>query len=171
MKNPAFPADNIRQWSQSAQQWQQLAQEKMKDAAAAMQSAQQNSPSRPQQMADATQKAEDILKALEKMQDKASQHMDDLQAMTLSQRLRKVGTQEKEIGAQMLKTAPDTIGLPPGELPEKFKRFRTRANQRPGPRPKGNRNIARRNQPLFRTHTKDKLRRGQPGDEGFARDG
>jgi hypothetical protein len=121
MKNPVFPADTIRQWSKSAQQWQQLAQEKMKDAAASMQSAQQNSASRPQQMADATQKAEDILKALEKMQDKATQHMDQLQALTLAQRLRKIGTQEKEIGVQLLKTAPDTIGLPPGDLPEKFK--------------------------------------------------
>jgi hypothetical protein len=123
MKNPLFPPDTIRKWSQSAQQWQQLAQEKMKDAAASMQSAQQSSPSRPQQMADATQKAEDILKALEKMQDKASQHMDQLQALTLAKRLRKVGEQEKEIGAQLLKTAPDTIGLPPGDLPEKFKQF------------------------------------------------
>jgi Asp-tRNA(Asn)/Glu-tRNA(Gln) amidotransferase C subunit len=123
MKNPMFPADAIRQWSQSAQQWQQLAREKMKEAAGAMQSAQQNSPSRPQQMANATQKAEDILKALEKMQDKAGKHMDTLQALTLAGRLRKVGTQEKEIGGRLLKTASDTIGLPPGDLPEKFKQF------------------------------------------------
>ena len=123
MKNPVFPADTIRQWSQSAQQWQQLAREQMKDAAAAMQSAQQNSASRPQQLADATQKADNILDALEKMQDKAGRHMDDLQALTLSQRLRKVGAQEKEIGVQLLKTAPDTIGLPPGDLPGKFKLF------------------------------------------------
>ena len=81
------------------------------------------SASRPQQLADATQKAEDILNALEKMQDKAGRHMDDLQALTLSQRLRKVGAQEKEIGVQLLKTAPDTIGLPPGDLPGKFKHF------------------------------------------------
>src|SRR5208282_914733 len=33
MKNPVFPADTIRQWSQSAQQWQQFAREKMKAAA------------------------------------------------------------------------------------------------------------------------------------------
>jgi hypothetical protein len=123
MKNPVLPADTIRQWSQSAQQWQRLAQENMKDAAASMQSARQNCASRPQQMADATQKAEDILEALQRMQDKAGRHMDDLQALTLSQRLRKVGTQEKEIGVQLLKTASDTIGLPPGDLPEKFKRF------------------------------------------------
>jgi hypothetical protein len=123
MKNPLFTPDTIRQWSRSAQQWQQLAQEKMKDAASAMQAAQRSSPSRQQEMSDATQKAEDILKALEKMQDTASRHMDDLQALTLAQRLRKVGTKEKDISGQLLKSAPDTIGLPPEELPDKLKRF------------------------------------------------
>jgi hypothetical protein len=123
MKNPIFPADTIRQWSRSAQQWQQLARENMKDAAAAMQTAQKESASRPQQLADAAQKAEEILEALAKMQDKAGRRMDDLQALTLSQRLRKVGTQEKEISVQLLKSAPDIIGLPPGELTGKLKRL------------------------------------------------
>jgi hypothetical protein len=123
MKNPLFPADTIRQWSQSAQQWQQLAREKMKDAAGSMQAARQNSQARPQQMADATQKAGDILDALEKMQDKAGRRLDDLHALTLAERLRKVAAQEKEIGGQLLKSAPDIIGLPPGDLPEKFKHF------------------------------------------------
>lgn len=131
VKNPVFPADTIRQWSQMAQQWQKLAQDKMRDAAASMQSAQQSPPgSRQQQMAEATQKAEDILKALEKLQNAAGQHMDKLQALTLAQRLHKVSTREKEIGQQLIKTAPDTIGLPPDELPEKFKSFeQTLTNQ------------------------------------------
>jgi Asp-tRNA(Asn)/Glu-tRNA(Gln) amidotransferase C subunit len=123
MKNPVFPADTIRQWSQSTAQWQKLAQDKMQDAASAMQSAQHSSPSHPQSMADATQKAQDILKALEKMQNKANQQMDDLQALTLSQRLRQAGTREKEIGGQLLKSAPATIGLLPQELPEKWKQL------------------------------------------------
>jgi len=123
MKNPLFPPETIRQWSESARQMQQLAREKMKEAASSMQAARQSSPTQPQQLAEAAQKADDILKELEKMQDKASRRMDELQALTLSQRLRKVGGQEKDIGGQLLKTAPDTIGLPPGDLPEKYKRF------------------------------------------------
>lgn len=121
MKNPVFPAEMIRQWNQSAQQWQKLAQEKMQAAASSMQSAQQGTGSQQQQIEDAAQKAQDILSALERMQDRASRHMDDLQALTLSQRLHKVSTQEKEISAKMFQTAPDTIGLPPQELPDKFK--------------------------------------------------
>jgi hypothetical protein len=123
MKNSLFTPEMIRQWNKAAQQWQQLAQEKMKDAAAAMQAAQQNPQSRQDQTAQASQKAEDILKALEKMQNQASKHMDDLQALTLAQRLRKISGQEKNLGAQMLKSAPDTIGLLPENLPEKFQRF------------------------------------------------
>ena len=76
-----------------------------------------------EEMADALQKAEDILQALEKMESKANQHMDDLQALTLAQRLRKVGGEEKEIGGQLLAIAPDTIGLLARDLPEKIKLF------------------------------------------------
>jgi hypothetical protein len=123
MKNPLFTADTIRQWTQSAQQWQHLAEQKMKEAANAMQAAQQNSQSRQQQTADATEKAEDILKALEKMQQSANKHMDNLHALTLAQRLRKVGADEKNISGELIKSAPDTVGLPPGDLPDKLKAF------------------------------------------------
>ncbi|HZM05653.1 MAG TPA: hypothetical protein VFC44_21845, partial [Candidatus Saccharimonadales bacterium] len=129
MKNPVFPADTIRQWSQTTQQWQKLSQEKMQDAANAMQSAQKSSPSRPQEMAEASQKAQDVLKALENMQKKANRQMDDLQALTLSQRLGKAGAQEKEIGGKLFKSAPQTIGLLPQELPEKWRLFETSLTQ------------------------------------------
>jgi len=123
MKNPLLTAETIRQWSQSLQQWRQLSQNKMQDAASAMQSARQNPASQPQQTADALQKAQDVLNELEKMESKANQHMDDLQALTLSQRLRKVGSEEKDISGVLVGAAPDTIGLLPRDLPEKWKLF------------------------------------------------
>jgi len=123
MKNPLFKEDAIRQWTQSMQQWQKLSQQKMPAAASAMQSAQQSSGSEPKDMADAQQKAEDILQELEKMENKANQHMDDLQAMTLAQRLRKVGGEEKEIAGQLFDSASNTIGLLPRQLPPKLKQF------------------------------------------------
>jgi hypothetical protein len=124
MKNSLFNEETIRKWSQSMQQWGQLSADKMQQAAKSMQSARQSSQSsqsKSKDLADALQQADDILKALEKMESKANQHMDDLQAMTLSQRLRKVGTEEKEIGGLLVDAAPDTVGLLPRELPEKFK--------------------------------------------------
>jgi hypothetical protein len=123
MKNPVFPGENIRQWSQTAQQWQKLAKQKMPQAASAMQAAQENPASRQKQTAEAARQADDILRELEKMQDKASRQMDDLQALTLAQRLRKIGTEEKEISGQLLKSASDLIGLPPSDLPEPLKHF------------------------------------------------
>ncbi len=121
MKNPVFNEETIRKWSQSMQQWRKLSGDKMQEAAKSMQAARQSSQPQSQEMADAMQKAEDILKELEKMESKANEHMDDLQALTLSQRLRKVGAQEKDIGGLLVDSAPDTIGLLPRELPEKFK--------------------------------------------------
>ncbi len=121
MKNPLFNEETIRQWSQSMQQWRQLSGDKMQKAAKSMQAARQSSQPKSKEMAEATEQAEDVLKELEKMESKANQHMDDLQAMTLSQRLRQVGSQEKDIGGLLVSSAPDTIGLLPRELPEKFK--------------------------------------------------
>jgi hypothetical protein len=123
MKNPIFNEETIRQWSQSMDQWRQLSKDKMQDAAKSMQAARQSGQPQSKEMADASQKAEDILKQLEKMQGKANEHMDDLQALTLSQRLRKVGTEEKDIGGSLVSAAPETIGLLPRDLPEKYKVF------------------------------------------------
>jgi hypothetical protein len=95
----------------------------MPAAANTMQSAQQHSGAQPQEMADALQEAEDILQELAKMQSKANQHLDNLQALTLAQRLRKVGGEEKEIAGQLFDSASNTIGLLPRDLPEKLKSF------------------------------------------------
>jgi hypothetical protein len=123
MKNPLFKADTIRQWSQSMQQWSQMSDKKMPAAANAMQSAQQSSGAQPKDLADAQQQAEDILKELEQMEGKANQHLDNLQALTLAQRLRKVGGEERDIGGQLLESASNTIGLLARDLPEKLKSF------------------------------------------------
>jgi hypothetical protein len=123
MKNPIFKESAIQQWNATMEQWQKMSQEQMQEAAQSMQAAKQNSPRRNQDVAEAKQKAEDILDALQKMQSKANDHMDDLQALTLAQRLRKIGSQEKDIGGQLLGSAPDTIGLPAEDLPSKYKRL------------------------------------------------
>jgi hypothetical protein len=121
MKNPLLSEETIRQWSQSMQQWRQLSREQMPAAAQSMQQARQNPGADKEPLAEALRKAEEILQALEKMERKANQHMDDLQALTLSQRLRKVSGEEKDIAGQLLASAPETIGLVARDLPEKLK--------------------------------------------------
>lgn len=121
MKNPLLNEETIRQWSHSMMQWQQLSREKMPSAARSMQQARQSAGANKEQTEDALQKAEDILEALEKMEKQANQHMDDLQALTLAQRLRKVGGEEKDIAGELMTSAPETIGLLAHDLPEKLK--------------------------------------------------
>ncbi|MDB6058282.1 MAG: hypothetical protein JWO95_2126, partial [Verrucomicrobiales bacterium] len=124
MKNPIFKEDTVQNWSKTLQQWQQLAKQKMGDAAKSMQSAQQsskNSESRQQDMAKALQKAQEALEALQKMQQKASENLDQLQALTLAERLRRAGARETEISGDLQKNAQETVGLLPSELPDKLK--------------------------------------------------
>jgi len=123
MKNPIFKENAIQQWNAAMQRWQKLSKEQMQSAAKTMQAAQQNSKDRDQQVAEAEKQAEEILDQLRKMQGKANDRMDDLQALTLAQRLRKVGSQEKDIGGRLLGAAADTIGVPPEELPSRYKRL------------------------------------------------
>src|SRR5262249_37193169 len=92
--------------------------------AKSMQSAQQrskNSDARQQDMAKAVQKAQEALEALQKMQQKASENLDQLQALTLAERLRRAGTRETEISGDLQKNAQETVGLLPSELPQNFK--------------------------------------------------
>jgi len=162
MKNTLIPEDTIRQWSQTLQQWQKLSGEKMPEAARAMQAAaqdakagaqSQSTPSQPQnsqsqqqnakaqeedakrleqELADAEKRAEEVLEALRKMEQNANENLDKLQALTLAQRLRRVGDEEQGLSGQLTTNLADTIGLPPQELPEKFKRLNTSYVKRQG---------------------------------------
>jgi len=51
--------------------------------------------------------------------------LDNLQALTLSQRLKKLSESEKGLGDQLGKLVGETIGLLPRELPERFKKVIT----------------------------------------------
>jgi hypothetical protein len=78
-----------------------------------------------QALAEAEKRAEEVLEALRKMEQNATQNLDQLQALTLAERLRKVGDQEKDLCGQLTTNLADTVGLPPQELPEKFKLLNT----------------------------------------------
>lgn len=133
LKNPIFKEEMLQQWSKNLKEMQQLAQGKMKEAAgdlkSAQQSAQQNASdkeSQKKQLSEAKKKEEEILAALEAIQGKVNKDLDDLQALTLSERLRRTAAAEEEISGELKKTIPETIGLLPKELPEKFRKIDTR---------------------------------------------
>jgi hypothetical protein len=85
-----------------------------------------------QELAEAEKRAQEVLEALQKMEQKANQSLDELQALTLAERLRKVGDEEKGLGGQLITNLGDTIGLPAQELPEKYQRINTAFVKRQG---------------------------------------
>jgi hypothetical protein len=129
MKNPVFKEQLLQDWAKNFQEMQKLAQENMKAAAEDLNAAQQNSgqaDAKEKNLAEARGKEEDVLKALEQLQGKVNKGLDDLQALTLAQRLRKVSTSESEIGGELQKILPDSIGLLPSELSQKLQRINSK---------------------------------------------
>ncbi|MDQ6632441.1 MAG: hypothetical protein M3Y82_11925, partial [Verrucomicrobiota bacterium] len=128
LKNPTFTEEALQKWAKNLREMKQLSQQEMKQASDNLKSAQQNasqSEAKEKNLADAQKQEEQILQALEKMQNKVNQGLDDLQALTLAQRLRKVGSSENEIGEQLQKVFAETIGLLPSELPQKLQKLNT----------------------------------------------
>jgi aryl carrier-like protein len=125
LRNPAFNEEVLSQWTKNLHQMEKVAQQPMKEAAQSLKSAAQSQNSREQDLAQAQEKEEETLKALQQMQQKVNQGLDDLQALTLSQRLRQVGGRQKKIESTLQANIPDTIGLVPGELASRYQRANT----------------------------------------------
>ncbi len=124
MKNPVFTEDALQEWAKNLQQMEKLSKKEMKSAGESLKAAQKSSKKedRENELADALKQEKEVLEKLEKMQGKVNKDLDNLQALTLAERLRKVGSSETEISAELQKIVPDTIGMLPRELPEKFKK-------------------------------------------------
>lgn len=127
MRNPTLTQQTLRDWTQNLAQMKSLAQGEMKDAQQSLQKAQESNSS--QQRADEATKAhtaeEKALEKLQALQKKMNDGLDNLQALTLSQRLKKLSESEKGIGEQLGKVVGETIGLLPRELPERFRKINT----------------------------------------------
>jgi len=127
MRNPTLTQQTLREWTQNLAQMKSLAQGEMKDAQQSLQKAQESSSAEQRaeeatKARDAEEKALDKLQALQK---KMNDGLDNLQALTLSQRLKKLSESEQGLGEQLGKVVGETIGLLPRELPERFKKINT----------------------------------------------
>jgi hypothetical protein len=127
MRNPTLTQQTLREWTQNLAQMKSLAKGEMKDAQQSLQKAQESGT--PQERAEEATKARDAEeKALEKLQalqKKMNDGLDNLQALTLSQRLKKLSESEQGLSDQLGKVVSETIGLLPRELPERFKKINT----------------------------------------------
>ena len=128
MRNPAFDEQTLRDWAQNMQKMSELADQQMKQAQSKLGEAQQGGDpqEKKEKLADALEEEEDALDELADLQDKVNKDLDNLQALTLSQRLRKVGKEEMALRIKIKDIIQETIGLTPDDLPERH----TRANGR-----------------------------------------
>ena len=127
MRNPTLTQQTLREWTQNLAQMKSLAAGEMKDAQQSLQKAQESTGAEPR--ADEATKAlaaeEKALEKLQELQKKMNDGLDNLQALTLSQRLKKLSESEKGLGEQLGKVVGETIGLLPRELPERYKKINT----------------------------------------------
>ncbi len=122
LRNPMFSEETLREWTEKLNDMRQLAQKEMRQSAREMQSAQNASGKRARsEMKKANQTQQSILKSLESMQSEVNKGLDQLQALTLAQRLRRLGHREEQLGKALKEVAPETIGLFPKELPTSFR--------------------------------------------------
>ncbi len=122
MRNPAFPTDTLKEWTKNLSQMQSLSNGKMQKAAKSLKAGQQNPSSRPQETSDAETAEKEALEALQKMQQTVNHDLDQLQALTLAQRLRKLAGDEKDLAGRLQKNVAETIGLTPEELPANYQK-------------------------------------------------
>lgn len=127
MRNPAFKPEAIKDWNETLQQMQSISQNQMPQASQQMQNAtsQQTSQEAQEDLAKAQEMIDEILEDLADLQQNINQGLDELQAMTLAQRLRALGEKQREIIMVLKKSVARTIGLTIDELSSKF----VKANQ------------------------------------------
>ena len=126
IRNPAFKSETVSDWAKTLQEMQRLAGQEMPKASESLESARQSQARRAEKLAEAQQKAQQIAESLQKLQSKVNSDLDELQALTLAQRLRRLAEGQKEISTGLQKIVPDTVGFMPSELPPGL----ARANQR-----------------------------------------
>jgi hypothetical protein len=122
LRNPVFSEDTLREWAENFRELQNIAQSEMGQATSQLQSASQNQEQQSEQLAAAQKTQEDIIKALQEMQERIHNSLDNLQALTLAERLRKISGEEKQLETRLQRMIAETIGLRPEELPEELQR-------------------------------------------------
>lgn len=117
-RNTSIRNTTLREWAHNIQAMKNLAQNQMKEAAQSTQKARQNKDAKERKEAldNAAEKSQDAKESLEQLQKDAARGLDDLQALTLAQRLRRIGESQKDVETRLRKVVPETIGLLPSEL-------------------------------------------------------
>ena len=132
MKNPLFDEQTLKDWSQTMQAMQELAESKMQEASQQLSQA-AISPSeaeRSENLSDAENTEREILEELQSLQGEINERLDELEAMTIAQRLRKIKRTEDDLGVSLAENLSETIGLRAKDLSEKQKKLNENHHER-----------------------------------------
>lgn len=111
-RNPTIQADLLASWVQNLELMNQVANEPMSKATSSLGKARESSASsRQKEVKEAVTQETQALAGLEQLQRQANEALDQLQAQTLAQRLRRLSKGELAISGRILKLVPETIGL------------------------------------------------------------
>jgi hypothetical protein len=116
LKNPTLSEEVLKEWTKTMREMQNISDKPMQKAAKSLAQAGKQPKDKEKELADAQETERDIMQDLAQMQKRINKGLDDMQALSLAQRLRKMGSGQKEIQSEISKVVGDTIGLTPGEL-------------------------------------------------------
>lgn len=125
LRNPLLPEELLSEWTKNLRQMDDVSRGQMRDAQQSLDQARQNPGRRPDELARALEKEKEALEMLTQMQQNVNKGLDQLEALTLAQRLRKIGSGEKTLAARLQRHIGDTIGLLPVELPDRLRKVNT----------------------------------------------
>lgn len=116
LKNPTLSEEVLKEWTKTMREMQNISEKPMQKAAKSLEQAGKQPKDKDKELAEAQETERDILQDLAQMQKRINKGLDDMQALSLAQRLRKMGSGQKEIQSEISKVVGDTIGLTPDEL-------------------------------------------------------
>jgi hypothetical protein len=116
LKNPTLSENVLKEWTKTMREMQDIASKPMQKAAQSLDQAGKQPKGKEKDLAEAQETERDVLQDLEQMQKRVNKGLDDMQALSLAQRLRKMGSGQKEIHTEISKVVGETIGMTPDEL-------------------------------------------------------
>jgi len=119
LRNPLFDENTLKEWSETLRKMEEVASSEMAKAAQSIDQAKANPSSAKPNLSDAEQSEQEALESLREILEQANEQLDDLEALTLSKRLRQVQKTEDRLGEVLVSHLPSTIGQRSKALPEK----------------------------------------------------
>ena len=122
LRNPLFDEETLKKWSETMKKMEDVAAGEMAQAARSIEEARSSPSSSKPSLSEAEQSERDALDNLREILAEANEQLDNLEALTLAQRLRQVQKTENRLGEVLVSLLPATIGQPSKSLLENHRK-------------------------------------------------